>query len=152
MVVLFTMLLAFPDSSYATEPCPRSVCFDSAGNLQPEQCRQLADWVAVGAIEDVAHDPQGYPLNKNFASFTFRVISVEKGSPPADRLRFTVGWCENPQELPAKLSGEFRFYGSNTSIVSTAGAQYFAFDPIKGSGVQNPFLGGKEIKEGWGGM
>lgn len=131
--------LLFPSVSIATEPCPPFPCFDSALKLQAQQCYQHANWVAVGAIEDVKHDRQGYPLNKDFASFTFRVIAVEKGTPPADRLRFTVGWCENPQELPSRLTGEFRFYGSNSPDPATAAAQYYAFEPVKGSAKLNPF-------------
>jgi hypothetical protein len=96
----------------ATKPCPPEPCRTPSGSLDPRKCGERAAWVAVGEIADVVHHEQGPPLLKDFAEFTFRVSAWEKrASSQPSELRFRVGWCDNPRELPKDHSGRFRFYG-----------------------------------------
>ena len=85
----------------ATEPCLQSPCEDSSGSLVRSKCVEAATWVAVGAVSNVVHHPEGPPLSKDFAEFTFTARRWEKGKGQAgQRYRFRVGWCDNQQELP----------------------------------------------------
>lgn len=124
------LILIAANGLEATKPCPPSPCA-SSGQFDRVKCRQLADWVAAGVITDVIHHPEGHPLWKDFAEFTFHVQSWEKGSgKQGQEIRFRVGWCDNRQELPKDISGSFRFYG----MTATAGGnQYLHFERVSPS-------------------
>ena len=62
-------------TAFATKMCPpEPPCFDPDHKFNSDKCTQTSDWVAVGKIEDVIDDKKGDPLNKNFATFKFKVI------------------------------------------------------------------------------
>jgi hypothetical protein len=88
----------------ATKPCPPSPCRSPSGELVRPACEEAAIWVAVGVISRVVHHPQGPPLSKDFAEFTFTTERWEKGDGKAGQaFRFKVGWCDN-QEPPRGTS------------------------------------------------
>jgi hypothetical protein len=114
--LVITDLIFSSATCFATKPCPTPKCYNENLNFNLEECRKIADWIAVGNITDVENSEQGYPLNKNFASFTLQVSRWEKGGgEKIAQIKFKVGWCDNWQELPTDTSGLFRFYGESIS-------------------------------------
>lgn len=112
--MIFAVGMYSPQSD-ATKPC--DICLG-------DECSQQSAWIAVGRIREVEEDKQPYPLNKNFASFTFVPEKIEKGDlKPFKPLFFKVGWCENPKELPENTRGFFRFYGKSDT-------EYLGFDKL----------------------
>jgi len=106
-------LLGGANEIRATKPCPPSPCLDSSGKLDRAKCEDSATWVAVGTISNVVHRPAGSLLLKDFAEFTFKVRSWEKGAGKAGQeLRFKVGWCENREEPPADPTALIRVFGA----------------------------------------
>ncbi|MBC8025892.1 MAG: hypothetical protein H7Y89_07870 [Steroidobacteraceae bacterium] len=113
--------------AHATKPCDFVPCRGADETFDEAECNKLADWVATGRITNVKHRRAGYPENKDFATFKFKVTKWHKrSSAVSPELIFTVGWCENPQELPDDTSGLFLFYGSTTPL-STGGNRYLHF-------------------------
>ena len=100
----------------ATEPCPPNPCLNSDNSLNRVSCTASAEWIATGELTHIKNDPKGPPLNKNFATFTFVPSHFEKGTQLKYHYKFTVGWCENPTELPNDTSGLFRVYGGYNKL------------------------------------
>ena len=114
---------------FATEPCLRSPCEDSSGSLVRSKCVEAAAWVAVGTVSSVVHHPEGPPLSKDFAEFTFTARRWEKGKGKAgQKYRFHVGWCENPQELPKDTTVPFRVFA--TSPGAQREPRYLFLEPL----------------------
>ena len=117
---------------HATKPCAPSPCLDENHRFDEVACRAASDWIAIGEISNIVHKHEGPPTNKDFARFELRVRKWEKGEKNRrNKLYFQVGWCENQQELPADISGLFRFYGPDQPAPIAGGAQYFYFEPLK---------------------
>ena len=107
---LFLAVLT-PLSAHATKKCPVVSCSE---NL--ELCAEKSIWIAEGTLHDVQRNWKGKPLNKDFASFVFRIDEWVKLPPqlsPVPEVSFQVGWCKNGQALPNVTEGRFRFYGEN---------------------------------------
>lgn len=119
-------------TAHATKPCNQPPCWIAAEDAvqSREQCRAVADWVAVGTISEVERHPMGHPVNKDFARFTFNVVRWEHGNAGRNVMHFTVGWCHNRRELPPNTAGEFRFYGSDARDPYTSGPTYYDFEPL----------------------
>jgi len=133
-LVLFVILIAcaVQRPALATEPCLPSPCAGANYAVDVAKCRGLADWVATGTITGVVHHPQGDPLFKDFADFTFTVKGSEKGTMKVGRtIRFQVGWCQNWLGLPKDTSGTFRFYGLALPADPSLPNQYLYFERIK---------------------
>jgi len=59
-----------------------------------KKCETASEWIAIGRIKNITHRPEGYPLHKDFASFTLVIEAWEKGkNKTLKELHFTVGWC-----------------------------------------------------------
>ena len=128
-VVAIVACLARTSVTSATEPCLRSPCEDSYGSLVRSRCVEAAAWVAVGAVSNVVHHPEGPPLSKDFAEFTFTVRRWEMGKGQANqRYRFKVGWCENQQVLPKDTTVPFRVFG--TSPGAQGEPRYLFLEPL----------------------
>ncbi len=87
--------------------------------------------MAVGDVSSVVHHPAGPPLSKDFAEFTFTVRrweKVERKRKAGQTYRFTVGWCENQQELPRETTGPFRVFG--TSPGAQGQLRYLFLEPL----------------------
>jgi hypothetical protein len=85
--------------------------------------------VAVGTVSNVVHHPEGPPLSKDFAEFTFTARRWEKGKGQANqRYRFKVGWCENQQVLPKDTTVPFRVFG--TSPGAQGELRYVFLEPL----------------------
>ncbi|MDT8405363.1 hypothetical protein [Sulfuriflexus sp.] len=129
--LLALMALFLPAYALATKTCPPSPCFEDS-RFSSKMCEAVSDWVAIGSIENIIHDPQGEPLLKDFASFTFKIKSWEKGADKdLDMIRFKVGWCSNRQELPEDTSGLFRLYGKRYVIDEQSTYEYLYIDRFK---------------------
>jgi hypothetical protein len=84
--------------------------------------------VVVGRLEKIEHHPADPPVFKDFAEFVVRVEKWEKGKFAIERLRFHVGWCNNPVVPPDKLGARVRIYGSGDA--KAADPQYLWLEPI----------------------
>jgi hypothetical protein len=131
-LLALVLAICLANCAFATTPCPPPPCRNSAGDIDVDQCRALAGWVAIGKISDVAHHEEGFPLLKDFAEFTFTVDAWEKGTGKVGRaLRFKVGWCDNWQTPPKDISGRFRFYGVALPTDSSTPNQFLYFEPVQ---------------------
>jgi hypothetical protein len=126
LALLVALLLsACAGEAHATKPCPPSPCQAPSGQLDRPKCLEAAAWVAVGTVTEVIRHPEGPPLSKDFAEFTFTVTGWEKGTGKVgQRFRFKVGWCENQQELPNDTSVPLRVFGASPSA---SGASRYMF-------------------------
>jgi hypothetical protein len=130
IIAMVMVVLAFlaAVTVHATKPCPPLPFFDEKGNFDRDKCAERSNWIAVGTITNVVHHPEGMPLNKDFAEFTFVIAKWEKGEvKDPKKIQFRVGWCNNRQEVPADISGMFRFYGEALNE-KAANAQYLYFE------------------------
>ncbi len=126
------ILLFAASPVFATKPCPQSPCFSQL-KFDKEKCVAAADWITTGQITEVIHNYKGEPLNKDFASFIFKIKTQEKGNAAIQKeLRFTVGWCDNSKSLPEDISGFFRFYGITykSTDTKTDNYEYLHFEKI----------------------
>jgi len=132
VLLILTMVALFPTESVATKPCPKDSCRDAASKFQRAECTERADWIAVGRITNVRHHVEGNPLNKDFARFDFNIERWEKGRQKGvDKLTFEVGWCFNRSELPTDITGQFRFYGTNSlGAGQESGPTYLDFEKL----------------------
>src|SRR5437867_4238689 len=122
------VVLAAVVAVHATKPCPEQPFINHKGEFDRDKCAQLSSWIAVGTITDVTHHPAGMPMNKDFSDFTFVIGKWEKGEvKDLKKIHFTVGWCNNRQEVPADVSGMFRFYGPALPE-KMENAEYFYFE------------------------
>lgn len=129
LALLSAVLFLSVTSIKATKPCPPSPCFDSTGKVNIAKCFEAASWVAVGKIIEVQHHPEGYPLNKDFATFVFVIDRWEKGEQRnAQKISFKVGRCDNAQEIPEDTSGLFRLYGIGTPGSTADAPKYLYFE------------------------
>lgn len=125
------LLASLPTLAQATKPCPASACAGADGSIDAARCRDVASWIAVGAVAGVEHHFEGPPLAKDFATFTLKVERWEKGSyANVLEMPFQVGWCDNFEELPRDVSGSLRFYGTGTP--GSADARYLHIEPAAG--------------------
>ena len=126
-LLLLLVLLALPLN--ATKPCPSSPCFDQpSGQFNARKCDAASDWQAVGHIKNLVHHPQGQPLMKDFATFTFVVEQWVRGrDPKVKEIPFTVGWCKNAEKMKSD-HGSFMFWGKNKPKVENAEWEYLHFD------------------------
>lgn len=131
VVVYLTILLIAVPAAHATKPCQPSPCENSAGQFDRAKCVSSADWVAQGTITKVTHHREGHPTNKDFAEFTFTAVVWEKKRMgAANTFRFTVGWCENRQELPLSTVGMFRVFGLASRMDMPDEPGYLYLEPI----------------------
>ncbi len=124
------ILLAFTFPLYATKPCPPPPCFDQpSGMFNRAKCDNLADWQAIGHITKLVHHPAGYPLQKDFATFTFVVEHwVRRGSDrKIKEIPFQVGWCRNVEVMTSDYGG-YMFWGRNKPDVPNAEWEYLHFE------------------------
>ena len=128
---LSAALIFICNSALATKPCFAPCITNNAFNR--DECTKLASWIAIATISNVVHDPQGYPLNKDFASFTINIQTWEKGEVKTiNGMNFKVGWCDNYQTPPADSSGKFRFYGTGVPGGKDSSAPgYLYFEAVK---------------------
>jgi hypothetical protein len=126
-LALLLALLALPLN--ATKPCPPSPCLSyPGGRFDYDKCQNASDWVALGRIKNLVHHPAGYPLLKDFATFTFVVDRWLRGGDRKIReIPFTVGWCKNTQEMTGDY-GYFTFWGKNQPKVANAEWEYVYFE------------------------
>jgi hypothetical protein len=130
-------ILAWGSGAYATKPCPQAPCHDASHRFNRSQCEQLADWVAEGRIAAVVHHPEGPPLSKDFAEFTFRITRFAKRAQGVGpEVRFRVGWCDNRQELPLNTTGVFRFFGLVSNPAAPGQPGYLYFEPLPNAPAQ----------------
>lgn len=124
---LLLALLALP--LHATKPCPAPPCFDQpSGEFNAKKCNAGSDWVASGHITNLVHHPQGYPLMKDFATFTFVVEHwLRGGDPTVKEIPFTVGWCRNSEEMRSDR-GTFMFWGKNKPKGENAEWEFVHFE------------------------
>ena len=84
--------LAASGYSNATKPCLPSPCEAAGVGFKAEKCNAAAAWIATGTISEVVRHPQGPPLSKDFAEFTFTISAWEKGQVPGvTSMRLQVG-------------------------------------------------------------
>src|SRR5580765_3982880 len=127
--IALLLLLTLP--LYATPPCPSSPCLDyPSGKLNPEKCDAASDWKAEGHVTKLEHHPAGYPLNKDFQTFTFVVDRwIRGGDWSITEIPFQVGWCRNSQEVRS-TEGRFIFWGKNKPPVENAEWEFVHFEQI----------------------
>ena len=113
-MLLAIALAGFSAGAFATKTCPPSPCTPK-GAFDAKACAAHADWVAVGRVANLHHNPQGDPFFKDFANFDFTATRYEKGVGPTDAIHFEVGWCDN-QIGPPDDTGDYRIYGQTLPI------------------------------------
>lgn len=134
--VLLAGFLVGTPVAQATKPCALSPCENSSGQFERARCEAQADWIAQGTIDDVLHHREGPPTGKDFAQFTFTPTRWEKKLESSRRIfHFTVGWCDNRQQLPRVTSGLFRVFGVASKTGASGSDHYLYLEPI---GVQAP--------------
>jgi hypothetical protein len=124
-LALLLALLALPLG--ATPPCPSSPCY-RAGKFDAARCEAASDWMALGTIKNLVHHKAGYPLMKDFATFTFVVDRWVRGRDrKMKEIPFTVGWCRNGEEMTGDY-GYFMFWGKNKPKTPNAEWEYLHFE------------------------
>lgn len=131
VAIVLTIALARVPAAHSTKPCPPSPCENAAGRFNRAKCESNADWIALGTVTGVAHRREGHPTGKDFAEFTFTPRVWEKKAKDASRIfRFTVGWCDNRQELPARTTGMFRVFGLDPKAGASKEPSYLHLEPV----------------------
>jgi len=99
-----------------------------------------SDWKAEGHVTKLEHHPAGYPLNKDFQTFTFVVDRwIRGGDRSITEIPFHVGWCRNSEEVRS-TEGTFIFWGKNKPPVENAEWEFVSLLKEEGRKSAEAFL------------